>query len=122
MARSAHISFRASSPTLAARLAAADGTTAQRDLERYYQSLDTALREISLSESEWDYLRDILNGTYIDAATARLLWAEVEDAEEEYREKWGVNPTDLSGRLRTLSPFQCLAVVDAIERWWAAQR
>jgi hypothetical protein len=28
MARSAHISFRASSPTLAARLAAADGTTA----------------------------------------------------------------------------------------------
>jgi hypothetical protein len=122
MARSAHISFRASSPTLAARLAAADGTTAQRDLERYYQSLDTALREVSLTEPEWNYLRDILRGTFIDTNTARLLWAEVEDAEDEYGAKWGVDPTDLSGRLRTLSPFQCLAIADAIERWWAAQR
>lgn len=128
MATSPRISFRASSPTLAARFAAPDGeayspgTTAQRDLERYYQSLDSALREISLSESEWNYLRDILRGTFIDVTTARLLWAEVEDAEEEYREKWGVNPTDLSGRLRTLSPFQCLAVADAIERWWAEQQ
>lgn len=122
MARSAHISFRASSPTLAARLAAADGTTAQRDLERYYQSLDTALREISLSEPEWNYLRDILNGTYIDAATARLLWAEVEDAKPEYGQKWGIDPAALSARLRALGQFQCLAVADDIERWWAAQR
>ena len=122
MPRSAHISFRASSPTLAARLAAADGTTAQRDLERYYQSLDAALRDIALSESEWDYLRDILNGTYIDAAAARLLWAEVEDAKPEYGQKWGIDPADLSGRLRTLSPFQCLAIADAVERWSAHQR
>src|SRR5574343_1094538 len=119
MERSDNISFRASSPTLAARLAAADGTTAQRDLERYYQSLDAALRDIALSESEWNYLRDILRETFIDTNTARLLWAEVEDAEDEYGEKWGVDPTDLSGRLRTLSPFQWLALADAIERWWA---
>ncbi len=52
MARSAHISFRASSPTLAARLAAAAATTAQRDLERYYQSLDTALRAVGLDTAE----------------------------------------------------------------------
>ena len=122
MPRSAHISFRAHTPVLAARLATAGAPTAQRDLERYYQSLDTALREVSLTEPEWNYLRDILRGTFIDTNTARLLWAEVEDAEDEYGAKWGVDPTDLSGRLRTLSPFQCLAIADAIERWWAAQR
>jgi hypothetical protein len=58
MATSPRISFRASSPILAARFAAPDGeayspgTTAQRDLERYYQSLDAALRDITLSKSE----------------------------------------------------------------------
>ena len=128
MATSPRISFRASSPTLAARFAAPDGeayspgTTAQRDLERYYQSLDAALRDIALSEGEWDYLRDILNGTYIDAATARLLWAEVEDAKPEYGQKWGIDPAALSARLRALGQFQCLAVADAVERWSAHQR
>jgi len=122
MPRSPLISFRAHTPVLAARLATAGAPTAQRDLERYYQSLDSALREVGLSEPEWNYLRDILRGTFIDVTTAPLLWAEVEDAEPEYGTKWGIDPAGLSGRLRTLSPFQCLAIADAIERWWAAQR
>lgn len=94
---------------------------ALRDLRRYYDALAIAERELGLSQAEWNYLRDILNATWIDEFAAMMIPAEVEDAEPEYGEKWGVDPADLAGRLRTLSSFHLLALVDAIERWWHAQ-
>lgn len=94
---------------------------ALRDLRRYYDALAIAERELGLSQAEWNYLRDITNGTYLDEFIVTMLPVEIEDADPECGEKWGVNPTDLAGRMRTLSHFHLLAIVDAIERWWREQ-
>ncbi len=120
MANSPMVSLRASGDLAANLDTRGDSLSAValRDLNRYYASLETALREINLSESEWNYLRDILNGSLLDEATARYLWAEIEDAEPERAEQWHVDPADLAGRIRTMPMFSRLAICDAVERWW----
>lgn len=96
--------------------------TALRDLRRYYAAIDSALREVSLSEAEWNFLRDILNGSLLDETTAQYLWSEVADADPEFASKWGIDADDLAGRIRTMPLFSRLAICDAVERWWREQR
>ena len=123
MAAAPIASFRASGELAESLNSRGDSMSAVslRDLRRYYEAIETALREVRLSDAEWNYLRDILNGSVLDERTAEYLWAEVDDAEPELGTKWGVNPADLSGRIRTMPAFTRLAIIDAVERWWRRQ-
>lgn len=94
--------------------------TAARDLERYYSLLAAELAGIELSEAEASLVCDALNGTLFEPHTIRLLWAEVDDAirHDGLAEKWGVDGPALVERLRSLTPGQAYALVDAVERFW----
>lgn len=120
---SPNVTFRSSGP-LADDLAVrgdSRSAVASRDLRRYYASLHTAFAAAGLAPAELDYLRDILNGTLLDQSTASMLWMEVADAEPAYAAKWGIDQAALAARLRELPPFTCLAIADAVERWWHAR-
>ena len=106
---------------LVAERGVSPGAVLSRDIRRYYAQLASALREVRLSRAEWDFLRDILNGSVVDDLLVRHLAAEVEDEDPETATAHGVDQRDLAGRIRTLSDFHRLAICDAIERWWIAQ-
>jgi hypothetical protein len=79
---------------------------AQRDLERYYEALDRALPV--LTEDEATMLVNALNGKWhADPVNIALLWAEVADDDPA-----------LADRLRKMSFIECVAIVDAVERFW----
>jgi hypothetical protein len=67
---------------------------------------------------------DIHNGVRFDPIEASLqyIWAALEDAEDQYFEKWGVDPTELIERIRELDDLQRMALIDAIERFWSGVR
>ncbi len=95
----------------------------RRDLERLYTLYRRALRRINLTPEEMKLIADSLNGlngTIMDASTAPMLWAQVEDAIKLDRldQKWGVNGRELVEKLRELTDIEALAVVDAAERFW----
>lgn len=91
--------------------------TARRDLDRYYEMLARSLPKFS--EEEAMLLADVLNGTMHMPYSVSLLWAEISDAlREGYAEKWSVDGPVLVEKLRKLTPFECMAVADAIERAW----
>ena len=106
---------------LVAERGVSPGAVLSRDIRRYYAQLASALREVRFSRAEWDFLRDILNGSVVDDLLVRHLAAEVEDEDPETATAHGVDQRDLAGRIRTLSDFHRLAICDAIERWWIAQ-
>lgn len=93
-----------------------------RDLERLYTLYERALKEVDLEINEALLICDVLNGTLMDANTARLLWAEVEDGIKlnGLDEKWEVDGAQLVQKLRGFTQLQCLALVDAAERFWAS--
>jgi hypothetical protein len=73
-----------------------------------------------LTEAEARLICDALGDELIDdPVTARMLWAEVEDAVRFDRldRKWGVNGPVLVARLRMLSGDEALAVCRAVERY-----
>lgn len=90
---------------------------ARRDLERYYEMLRRNLPTFSMEEAL--LLVDVENGHIVMPEMVSMLWAEVQDAlDEGYAEKWHVDGPTLVKRLRALTPFQCMAIADAIERVW----
>lgn len=91
-----------------------------RDLERLYTLYKRALREVPLSLGETCLIVDALNGALIDADTARLLWAHVEDGIriDGLDRKWNVDGAALVEKLRGLNDLQAMAIVDAAERFW----
>jgi hypothetical protein len=96
------------------------GPTARRDLERYYYIIRTSTP--TFSEAEARLLVDALSGIITEPHTAHLLWAVVDDAIRLGRldEKWGVDGWELVRHLRhDLTPFEALAVADAVERVWS---
>lgn len=120
------ITFRASS-TLDEALTARTGRTstsltAQRELERYYTLLADELRTVMLTEPEAKLVVDANNGVLWEPHTMRLLWAGTEDAitGDGLDRKWDVDGPALVAKLRALTPGQTVAVVDAVERYWAA--
>ncbi|GIV22171.1 MAG: hypothetical protein KatS3mg023_3922 [Armatimonadota bacterium] len=97
-----------------------------RDLSRYYTLLRVCLGAVALSDQEWDYLRDALNGTIFSAELIPYLPHALADAVKDASfdglgEKWGVDANALAGKILELSPAEALAVVDAVECWWEAQ-
>lgn len=119
---SPHLNIRAARGLDAELAARGDNLSeiALRDLRRHYSLIESSLREIRLSEAEWNFLRDILNSSVRDEQLAHYLHAEVADAGAEAAQ-WGIDVRDLSGRLRTMCEAQRLAIVDAVDRWWRAQ-
>jgi len=122
------ISFRATgrlADDLAARAGAgALGGIVQRDLGRYYHAIDEALAGIrarlGLTRPEAMLIVAACNGVLWTETTAGLVWSRVADA-------IALQPLDhapaargeqLVARLRALAPFERLALVDAIERFW----
>ncbi|MDA8212144.1 MAG: hypothetical protein M0021_09745 [Clostridia bacterium] len=95
-------------------------TVISRDLERLYTLYRRALAEVKLTIDEACLIVDALNGSLMDANTARLLWANIADAVsmDGLDEKWSVDGPALVEKLRGLSDIQALAVVDAAERFW----
>jgi hypothetical protein len=100
---------------------------AERDLERYYYMLKFALAKLPFSMGEAMLLCDVMNGTIIEPYSASLLWASVSDGVDEGRaEYWKQYHPELDGakliaKLKALSPFECMAVADAIERAWNSE-
>lgn len=94
--------------------------TARRDLERYYDLLTRSLPKFSAGEAM--LLADVLNGTIHAPYSVSLLWAQVSDAVQDgYAQKWQIDGSALVERLRSLTPFECMAIADAIERAWNTQ-
>ncbi len=92
-----------------------------RDLWRLYTLYEYALTSVPLAVEEALLFVDALNGVALDAASATLLWAEIADAIRlsHLDEKWGVDGPAFVQRLKELDRLQCLALVDAAERFWA---
>jgi hypothetical protein len=125
--RQAPVSFR--DQALASQLAARSGErslglTAARDLERYFALLRDTLPTVPLAENEAMLVCDALNGIIIDPhtykLTYKLIWAQVDDAIHIDRldRKWDVDGQALVSKLRGLTAAQCLALADAVERFW----
>lgn len=111
----------------------------RRDLDRYYTVLRDSRRQLAgvITREEWCLIMDACNGLLVmDAAAYQLTWAEVADAihlarqkserhglaDSTYEAKWGLTTEaadDLVRRLRAMSPGHAMAVVDAIEQFWA---
>ncbi len=89
-----------------------------RDLERLYTLYKRNLPTLTLPEAS--LICDVLNGTIMDANSAPLIYAEVEDGcrLNGLDEKWGADGTALVAKLHALSDVQCLALVDAAEKFW----
>lgn len=92
--------------------------TLNQDLARYYHLMMQQLPKFS--EAEACLLLDVCNGVFFDPRIIPLLWAQVADAIDlyHYDKQWGIDGSALIEKLRALSPCQCTAVVDAIERAW----
>ncbi len=98
--------------------------TISRDLERLYTLYNRALATVSLELNEAYLIVDALNGVLMDANNAKLLWAEIEDAIklDHLDQKWQVDSKALVEKLRNLNEIQAMAIIDAAERFWQAQK
>lgn len=91
-----------------------------RDLDRLYTLYRRAVKEVPLTYAEACLLVDVLNGALMDANSAHLLWAEIEDGcrLDKIDQRWDIDGKALVEMLRSLSAFHCMALIDAAERFW----
>lgn len=96
--------------------------TINRDLERLYFLYKRALAKISFTKGEAWLIVDALNGAVFDARSASMLWASIEDSIklDGTADKWNVDGPVLVKKLQSLSELECLAVIDAVERFWSS--
>ncbi len=95
-----------------------------RSLTRYFVLLAYERRELreQYSDKECGLILDACNGTaFFDAFSVRMLPAGVEDAIQFDRldAKWGVDGPALVAKLKATTFSQRIALVDAVQRWWA---
>jgi hypothetical protein len=95
-------------------------TPTTNTIERYAALIADGDEEVQekLSKAEINYLRDILNGTFITPDTISNLWMEVSDAESEYANKWGVNDSELVVKLQIMPLNALCAIVENVEAYW----
>lgn len=122
MSRPAPVQFRSVDLEAALDERGPRNATAQRDLYRYYTVLTDSLAAIRriLAPDEILAVADVLNGTLIEPASYRYLWAEVADAiaDDELGATWGVTDALIERLRHQLTPGETMALVDAIERAW----
>lgn len=95
--------------------------TARRDLTRHYAAMVADLEAVTLDTGEASLLCDMLNAAHVDddGLLVRHLHHEVADAVDELAGKWAVDGPALVAKVKGWTPGQRLAVIDAVERWWA---
>ena len=96
------------------------GAMANREISRLYSMYAEALKETKLTEAEAMFIVDILNSAIMDERSARMLWAEAEDAcrLDSTHEKWDVDAKAIVEKLRGFNLLQLMAIVDASDRFW----
>lgn len=99
-------------------------TVIERDLERLYTLYDRALRRVNLTVEEACLIVDALNGTFHDVRSGSRFWIGVQDQIEldGLDQKWGVDGKALTEKLSSLDDLTCMAIVDAAERFWSAEK
>jgi len=81
----------------------------------------------TLTLAEWCACMDALNGVWMQAQSTEeaglltVVWAEVYDADrlDGLGVKWGCDARTLAERIREMDYAATVALVDAVERWWA---
>lgn len=99
------------------------GSTARRDLERYYQVVRDELVRAPLTRNEVLLIMDALNGVIIEHAGG-YRGALIADVVDHIRlnaadAKWVVSAAVLEAKLREMRPGTMMALIDASERFWA---
>ncbi len=96
------------------------GNAATVALTRYFALLNAGATHAArlLTAAERDYLRDILNGTFLDETGIPLMDSEVADAEPAYAEKWGIDADALAEKLRAAPLPTLYAIADDVEIFW----
>lgn len=83
---------------------------AKRDLRRYYRLLDNALARLTITRTEAEAISAACRNWGIgEIANAALLYAQVE--------RTGTAPKGLVDKLRAASLLECVALIDAAERF-----
>lgn len=125
MKKSRQITFRSGGDWLDGQIqkrevGSSPSLVARRDLGRYYQALSRALKEVDLTEAEASAICDANNGSFWteDHVPDSMLWANVADS-IGLGEKWGIDREELVKKIRVWPQIQRLAVIDAVERFWA---
>jgi hypothetical protein len=97
-----------------------------RDLNRYYALLHYHLLELTLATSEANLICEALKAYRFEADSeqARTIWKRVDAAiqQDQLDQKWSVNREVLSRKLQGLTHLQIVALVDAVERYWAREQ
>lgn len=99
------------------------GSTARRDLERYYAIVRDELRQLPLTRNEVLLVLDAMNGVLVEPPMM-YRGAVLLDVADHIRlnaadEKWDVDGEALIRRLEALSPGTLMAIVDMAERFWS---
>lgn len=90
----------------------------RQELSRYRWLLKSALSETLgiLSPAEIDCVQDICMSTaFVRPEDALLLYADIEDAEPSFFERWEVDRFHLASKLKSLNRVQAMALTDHIE-------
>lgn len=76
-----------------------------------------------LTEAEWNACRDALNGRYLGDVDMlpTVVWATIYDAGrlEGLGAQWGIDAQALAQRIQAMPPVEQIALVEAVEQWWA---
>lgn len=91
-----------------------------RDLGRYYNLLDYALKEVTLTEQEALFIVDSTNGSIFDEVGIRMLWAGLEDSirYDSLDAKYQIDGNELINKIKKANIAYLFALADAIERFW----
>lgn len=95
---------------------------AKRDLDRYYALVEWYGSRLSFADAEWSLLRDAFSGTAFADTSPRALPTLIQDAIalDKLDRKWDVEGAALLEKIKALGYAESLALIDAVERWWAA--
>ena len=94
---------------------------AERDLRRLYDAYKQVLKRVCLSVDEAEIICEVVKNKFYSAASVRNLRKDVEDyvvANTDENPYLSSVCKDLLPKLKSLSSFERLAIVDAAERYW----
>lgn len=101
-------------------------TVGLRDLKRYYALLNHDLLELTLTPSEANLICAALKNYQFenDPEQARIIWKHVdkEIKQDHLDQVWSINGENLIRKLQRLTNLEAVALVDAVERYWARQQ
>jgi len=98
-------------------------TPTTNTIERYaalIQIGDSIAKQL-VSDAEFDFLRDILNGKILTPETITCLWMELNDAQPEFAVKRGIDQSKLVTTLKNLPTHALCAIAEDIEAYRRAE-